>query len=97
MGLGRDGRVLSGAVRQVAARPVTLTSRMQLRQMSITEAPGALVRIWPGEWGAGRLPGWGQCSAVSVPCPPLSMVEHAGPEARTQARAGRKGGRLAQM
>ena len=61
----------------VAARPFALTSRMQLRQMSITEAPGALVRIWPGEWGAGRLPGWGQCSAVSVPCPPLSMAEHA--------------------
>ena len=50
---------------------------MQLRQMSITEAPGALVRIWPGEWGAGQLPGWGQCSAMSVPCPPLNMVEHA--------------------
>ena len=42
-----------------------------------TKVPGALVRIWPGEWGAGRLPGWGQCSAMSVPCPPLSVVEHA--------------------
>ena len=57
MGLGRDDHVLSGVVRQVVARPITLTSRMQLRQMSITEAPGALVQIWPGEWGAGRLPG----------------------------------------
>ena len=98
MSLGRDDHVLPGVVQQVAARPITLTSRMQLRQMSITEAPGALVRIWSGEWGAGAVAGVG---SVQRHVRALPATEHgrarAGPEARTQARAGRKGGRFAQM
>ena len=67
MGLGCDDHVLFGVVRQVT-RPITLTSRMQLRQMTITEAPGALVRIWPGEWGRGGCRG----GVNAAPCPCLA-------------------------